>query len=142
MIIVESIRAPNRWIVPFLVVLMAGDETLTMTIKHLADRARPTLNPSRPCSGPPFPAATLRRRRRSMREPRFCWHASSPRMWRSCLAGVAVTAAVGVAASRVLLDVHWLSDVIAGTMLGWGWFAICSIAFGGRLLTRGLCRSS
>jgi len=39
-----------------------------------------------------------------------------------------------VAASRVLLDVHWLSDVIAGTMLGWGWFAICSIAFGGRLL--------
>ena len=58
-------------------------------------------------------------------------------MWRSVLAGVAVTIAVGVAASRVLLDVHWLSDVIAGTMLGWGWFAICSIAFGGRLLRFG-----
>jgi membrane-associated phospholipid phosphatase len=36
--------------------------------------------------------------------------------------------------SRVLLDVHWLSDVIAGLSLGWAWFAFCVIAFGGRLL--------
>ena len=37
----------------------------------------------------------------------------------------------------MLLDVHWLSDVIAGVLLGWGWFAVCSIAFGGRLLRFG-----
>ena len=137
MIVVESIRVPSRWIVPFLVVLMAGNEALMLTIKHLADRARPTLNPVAATLGPSFPsghsataaafyagAALLLARRRSP--------------------GVAVApgggrrrAAVGVAASRVLLDVHWLSDVIAGTMLGWGWFAICSIAFGGRLLRFG-----
>ena len=40
-------------------------------------------------------------------------------------------------ASRVLLDVHWLSDVIAGLFLGWAWFAVCAIAFGGRLLRFG-----
>ena len=40
-------------------------------------------------------------------------------------------------ASRVLLDVHWLSDVIAGLALGWAWFAVCAIAFGGRLLRFG-----
>jgi undecaprenyl-diphosphatase len=39
-----------------------------------------------------------------------------------------------IAATRVLLDVHWLSDVIAGLALGWAWFAACSIAFGGRLM--------
>ena len=39
--------------------------------------------------------------------------------------------------SRVLLDVHWLSDVIAGVALGWAWFAVCSVAFGGRLLRFG-----
>jgi hypothetical protein len=37
----------------------------------------------------------------------------------------------------VLLDVHWLSDVVAGVALGWAWFAVCAIAFGGRLLRFG-----
>ena len=45
--------------------------------------------------------------------------------------------AAAVAASRVLLDVHWLSDVLGGLALGWAWFAACSIAFGGRLLRFG-----
>jgi hypothetical protein len=53
------------------------------------------------------------------------------------LIGLAVGIAVAVAASRVLLDVHWLSDVIAGLALGWAWFAICAIAFGGRILRFG-----
>jgi undecaprenyl-diphosphatase len=37
----------------------------------------------------------------------------------------------------VLLDVHWLTDVITGLALGWGWFALCAIAFGGRILRFG-----
>ena len=60
-----------------------------------------------------------------------------PRPTRALLAGGAVGITVGVAGSRVLLDVHWLSDVIAGVALGWGWFAACSIAFGGRVLRFG-----
>jgi membrane-associated phospholipid phosphatase len=30
--------------------------------------------------------------------------------------------------------VHWFTDVLAGLIFGWTWFAVCSIAFGGRLL--------
>jgi undecaprenyl-diphosphatase len=56
---------------------------------------------------------------------------------RALLAGGAVGIAVAVAGSRVLLDVHWLSDVIAGVCLGWAWFAVCSVAFGGRVLRFG-----
>jgi undecaprenyl-diphosphatase len=39
---------------------------------------------------------------------------------------------MSVAASRALLGVHWLSDVIAGLAIGWGWFMIVAIIFGGR----------
>ena len=56
LVVVESFRAPSRWIVPFLVVLMAGNETLMLTIKDLADRARPTLNPLAATLGPSFPS--------------------------------------------------------------------------------------
>jgi undecaprenyl-diphosphatase len=53
------------------------------------------------------------------------------------LAGAAGGIAVAVASSRVLLDVHWVSDVVAGLFLGWAWFALCAIAFGGRRLRFG-----
>jgi len=131
---VESVRAPSRWMIPFLILLMSGEEVITQGVKHLADRTRPTFNPLAATLGPSFPsghsataaafyagAALLLARRR-------------PRIWRTLFAGGAVAIAVAVAASRVLLDVHWLSDVVAGVMVGWGWFAITSIAFGGRLL--------
>ena len=58
-------------------------------------------------------------------------------MTKAVLAGVAVGLAVAVACSRVLLDLHWVSDVVGGLLLGWGWFAVCAIAFGGWLLRLG-----
>jgi undecaprenyl-diphosphatase len=118
-------------------VLLAGEEILMNAVKILADRARPTFNPAAAALGPSFPsghsataaafyagAALLLSRRRG--------HVS-----RSVFTGIAVGIAVAVASSRVLLDVHWLSDVIAGLLLGWSWFAVCGIAFGGRLLQFG-----
>jgi membrane-associated phospholipid phosphatase len=130
-------RTRSRWIVPFLLAVVVGDKLLTETIKHLVDRVRPDLNPVAATLGPSFPSG------HSSTAAAF-WAAAAlvvgrwfgPRV-RAALVGLAVGIAVGVAASRVLLDVHWLTDVIAGLALGWAWFAACAVAFGGRVLRFG-----
>ena len=55
-----------------------------------------------------------------------------PRVARALLAAAAALIAVAVAASRALLGVHWLTDIVAGVAIGYGWFLICAVMFGGR----------
>ncbi|MEX2420387.1 MAG: phosphatase PAP2 family protein [Actinomycetota bacterium] len=62
--------------------------------------------------------------------------ASSPKA-RAALAGGAVAIGVAVGCTRVLLGVHWFSDALAGLAIGWSWFGLCAVAFGGRLLRFG-----
>ena len=134
---VEIARTRSRWVVPFLLAVMLGDKLLTEAIKQLVDRARPTIEPVAATLGPSFPSGHTATAAAS-------WAAFAlvagrwwgPRAW-PALAGIAVGIAVGVGVSRVLLDVHWLTDVLAGLALGWAWFAACAIAFGGRVLQFG-----
>jgi undecaprenyl-diphosphatase len=133
----ETIRERSIWVAPFILAALGGEEIVTNTVKALANRVRPAFNVAAAHLGPSFPsghsataavfyatAALLLGRRR-------------PRPAKAILAGLAAGIAVAVAASRVLLDVHWLSDVLGGLALGWAWFAICGIAFGGRMLRFG-----
>jgi undecaprenyl-diphosphatase len=135
--VVEYLRVPNRWVPVFLVTVVIGEIVLVNTIKELLDRVRPTFNPIAEALGPSFPSghsasaaafwaavALVLARRRSART-------------RALLAGGAVAIAVGVACSRVLLGVHWMSDVMGGLAFGWAWFGICAIAYGGRFLVLG-----
>jgi undecaprenyl-diphosphatase len=135
--VVEYFRVPNKWVPAFLLTVVIGETVLVNTIKELLDRVRPTFNPIAETLGPSFPSGhsataaalyasvglVLARRR-------------SPTV-RVAIAGVAVALAVAVACSRVLLGVHWMSDVVGGLAFGWVWFALCAIAFGGRFLVLG-----
>ena len=135
--VVEYRRIPNRWIPVFLVTTVAGEVVLVNTIKQALDRVRPEFDPAAATLGPSFPSghsataaalwaavALVIVRRRTLGARAF-------------VIGFAVGIAVAVAASRVLLGVHWLSDAVAGLAFGWAWFAVCAIAFGGRLLRLG-----
>lgn len=131
-------RGSSRLVAPFLIVVVVGDKLLTTGVKELANRARPTLEPIAKTLGPSFPSG------HSSTAAAFFAAAAlvlglgrSPRA-RAVIAGVAVGLAVAVAASRVLLAVHWVTDVVAGLALGWAWFALCAVAFGGRLLRFGV----
>ena len=135
--VVDHIRMPTRWVAGYLAVVILGQNFLTRTIKELADRVRPDLNPIAETLGPSFPSG------HSATAAAF-WAAAALVLGRglrrphhALLAGGAVGIAVAVAGSRVLLDVHWLSDVVAGVCLGWAWFAVFSVAFGGRVLRFG-----
>jgi membrane-associated phospholipid phosphatase len=134
---IEFARTRNRWVVLFLLAVILGDKLLTAAVKELVDRARPEIEAVAATLGPSFPSGHTSTAAAS-------WAAFAlvagrwwgRRAW-PALAGGAVGIAVAVALSRVLLDVHWLTDVLGGLALGWAWFAACAIAFGGRLLSFG-----
>jgi membrane-associated phospholipid phosphatase len=130
-------RRPLRWVAAYLAVVIVGQNILTRTIKELADRVRPDLNPIAETLGPSFPSGHSATAAAFYAAAALVLGRGQPRRTRALLAGGAVAITVAVAGSRVLLDVHWLSDVIAGVALGWAWFAACSVAFGGRILRFG-----
>jgi membrane-associated phospholipid phosphatase len=133
----ELWRKSSRWVVLFLVVVVVGEEIVAGVIKSVVDRARPTFNPAATTLGPSFPSGHATTAAAFYAAAALLVGRGRPRSARAVLVGGAVGIAVAVAASRVLLDVHWLTDVIGGLTLGWAWFSICGIAFGGRILTFG-----
>jgi membrane-associated phospholipid phosphatase len=131
---IDSYRTRRPWSFVFLLTVLLGMELIMLSVKDLVGRVRPTLEPAAASLGPSFPsghsataaafysAAALIIGRMLSRRPRHL------------VIALAVGIAVAVAGSRVLLDLHWLSDVIGGLALGWGWFALCAVVFGGTLL--------
>jgi undecaprenyl-diphosphatase len=137
LVLAESVRARGRGRAVFLFALTAllGMELISIGVKNLVGRLRPTLNPAAEHLGPSFASG------HSATAATFYAVAALvvgrwvvKRTARHALIALAVAIAIAVAGSRVLLDLHWLSDVIGGLSLGWAWFALCAIAFGGRLL--------
>jgi membrane-associated phospholipid phosphatase len=135
---VELHRTGGKWIVPFVVAVVAGEEIVATVIKDIVDRTRPAFNPAAATLGPSFPSGHTTTAAAFYAACALLLGRRRPRATRAVLAGGAVGIAVAVASSRVLLDVHWLTDVIGGLALGWAWFTLCSIAFGGRLLRFGV----
>jgi undecaprenyl-diphosphatase len=130
----EVVRSRNRWSFLFLLTVLVGMEAITLGVKDLVGRVRPALDPAAASLGPSFPSGHSSTSAAFYAAAALIIGRHLPRRARQIVVAASVAIAVAVAASRVLLDLHWLSDVIGGLSLGWAWFAFCGIVFGGRLL--------
>jgi membrane-associated phospholipid phosphatase len=132
--VVEFRRIPSRALVPFLVLVVAGQALIVNVTKVLVDRVRPDFDQLAGFSGPSFPSGHAATAAACFAAVALVLGRRRAPGFQALLAGAAAAVAVSVAASRVLLGVHWLTDTIAGVVIGWTWFALCAVAFGGRLL--------
>ncbi len=116
----------------FVLAAMIGQFLVSNTIKWSVDRARPSLSNLTGFSGTSFPSGHAVAAAAVWASVAFLLGRGRPRYVRGALFGVAVGLGVVVAGTRVALGVHWTTDVIVGLLIGWSWFAVCALLFGGR----------
>jgi undecaprenyl-diphosphatase len=135
--LVAALWLRSRAGVAFVVLCGLGQFALSNLVKVLVDRERPDLLPLTGFSGASFPSGHSTAAAAAWLAAALVVGRLLPPRLRPVAVGLAAGIAGSVAASRVLLGVHWFTDVLAGLLLGWLWFAVCSIVFGGRRLRFG-----
>ena len=133
----QSVRTRTSAVVGFLTVVVLGQTLLMNLTKLLVGRARPDIRRLTGFSGSSFPSGHAMTAAATFAAVALLIGRGRSRRVKALLAAGAAAIAVAVAVSRVLLGVHWMTDVLAGLAMGWAWFAISSIAFGGRVLRFG-----
>ena len=131
----RRIRSRSLW--SFLLVVVGGELAVVNLIKLGVARARPAIDPLAHFSGTSFPSGHTATAAACYAALALILARGRPATVRATLAGGAAGIAVAVGCSRMLLGVHWFTDVIAGLAVGWAFFALCAIAAGGRLLRFG-----
>jgi membrane-associated phospholipid phosphatase len=130
----EWLRRRRLAVLTFMVMVVAGQNLIANTVKALVERERPPVPHLAPSSGFSFPSGHAAAAAATWAAVVLVLGRGRPLRVKAWLAAGAAVIATAVAASRVLLGVHWLTDVIGGAALGFGWFVVCSVAFGGALL--------
>lgn len=130
-------RHANTQILWFLASVTIGQALINLGLKELINRERPDIDQLAYWAGSSFPSGHSAAAAATWAAVAFVLGLGRSTTTRAFLAGAGALIAGLVAATRALLGVHWLTDVLAGVALGWAWFAVCAVAFGGSTMRFG-----
>jgi membrane-associated phospholipid phosphatase len=130
----EWLRRRRAAVLGFLLLVVLGQNLIANGVKLLVERERPPVPHLADSSGFSFPSGHSAAAAATYAAVALVLGRGRPWRAKVLLATAAAAVTVAVAASRVLLGVHWVTDVVGGVALGFGWFVVCSVAFGGALL--------
>jgi membrane-associated phospholipid phosphatase len=125
-------RRRNREVFAFAAIVGIGEMLIGNALKLIIHRERPSVLQLVDVGGYSFPSGHTSAAAAAWVAIALVLGRDRSRRARALLSGGAVLIATAVAASRALLGVHWFTDVLAGLAVGWGWYLIVAIAFGGR----------
>jgi undecaprenyl-diphosphatase len=123
-------RRGLRRLALFVVVTVAGSELLNAAVKLAVDRSRPVLpDPVAHANGMSFPSGHAQSAIVAYSVLLLVFLPALRGAWRiiALVAAAAIVLAIGFA--RVALGVHYVSDVVAGWVLGAAWVAAMTAAF-------------
>lgn len=127
--LVDYVRLRNLHVFSFLILVGVGQLVLVIALKEIVGRTRPDILQLVDVTSPSFPSGHACAAAAGWGAVVFVLSRCSGRRLRSIAGAFAVAVAVAVGASRVLLGVHWLTDVVAGLAIGWGWTTMLVVLF-------------
>jgi undecaprenyl-diphosphatase len=128
----DYVQRRSREVFLFVLAVGGGELVLANVLKLIVRRDRPAVLHLVGAHGFSFPSGHTVSAAAAWTAIALVVGRGRRRRVRAAWGALAVLIAISVAASRALLGVHWLSDVLAGLAIGWGWFALVAIFFGGR----------
>ncbi len=135
--IAEHRRGLGRSVVPLLALVVGGQYAIVSAIKAIVGRERPNITRLTGFAGASFPSGHAAAAAATYAAVSLLLGRRRSPSVKAAIAAGAAALTVAVAGSRVVLGVHWFTDVLAGVAIGWIWFILVSIAFGGRILRFG-----
>lgn len=127
--VVALLSYGHRRLALFFASVVLGQWAISNLIKVVVERARPDLDQLTTASGFSFPSGHSTSSAATYLGLAIVLSTLRPGWNRSLLVAGAVGIAVAVATSRVLLGVHWFSDVAGGLVLGWTWSLVCAALY-------------
>jgi undecaprenyl-diphosphatase len=128
--IVLLVKGRRRWFI-YLAVTAGGGALLNLELKHHFARTRPDVAEMlRRAHGFSFPSGHAMGSTVAYGALAYlAMRVLKPWRWKSAALAFAITFVAAVAASRVYLGVHWISDVGAGITAGTVWVAFTTVAY-------------
>jgi undecaprenyl-diphosphatase len=122
----------------FLIAVVAGQNLIANVVKVILDRPRPPV-PEQLAAATGFSFPSGHTTAAAATYAALALLLARGRSWpvRAALGAGAAAVIALVGASRVLLAVHWMTDVLAGAAVGLAWWAVCALLFGGTRLRLG-----